>query len=60
MATKPLNRILIVDDEPFNLEILSEHLADAGYETVTAEDGEAAWEILQHDQQGFRPYCSIE
>ena len=53
MATKPLNRILIVDDEPFNLEILSEHLADAGYETVTAEDGEAAWEILQHDKEGF-------
>ncbi|QZA82043.1 response regulator [Deefgea piscis] len=53
MATKPLNRILIVDDEPFNLEILSEHLADAGYETVTAEDGEAAWEILQHDKDGF-------
>ncbi|MCB5195605.1 ATP-binding response regulator [Deefgea salmonis] len=53
MAAKPLNRILIVDDEPFNLEILSEHLADAGYETVTAEDGEAAWDILQHDQQGF-------
>ncbi|WP_297572260.1 response regulator [uncultured Deefgea sp.] len=53
MPAKPLNRILIVDDEPFNLEILSEHLADAGYETVTAEDGEAAWEILQHDQEGF-------
>lgn len=53
MDSKPLNRVLIVDDEPFNLEILSEHLADAGYETVTAEDGEAAWEILQHDQEGF-------
>ena len=53
MDSKPLNRVLIVDDEPFNLEILSEHLADAGYETVTAEDGEAAWEILQHDTEGF-------
>jgi CheY-like chemotaxis protein/anti-sigma regulatory factor (Ser/Thr protein kinase) len=53
MDSISLNRVLIVDDEPFNLEILSEHLADAGYETVTAEDGEAAWEILQHDEEGF-------
>ena len=46
-------RILIVDDEPFNLEIVSDHLSDAGYEVVTAEDGAAGWEILQHDSQGF-------
>lgn len=46
-------RILIVDDEPFNLEILTEHLQDAGYEVVTADDGLAAWELLQHDSHGF-------
>lgn len=46
-------RVLIVDDEPFNLEILSEHLHDAGYETATATDGEDAWEVLQADRQGF-------
>ncbi|WP_410497753.1 response regulator [Chitinibacter sp. S2-10] len=50
--TKP-GRVLIVDDEPFNLEILSEHLSDAGYETVTAMDGEEAWEVLQADRIGF-------
>ncbi|BCL75939.1 hypothetical protein JHS3_16750 [Jeongeupia sp. HS-3] len=43
-------RILVVDDEPFNLEILSEHLTDVGYEVVTAEDGEAAWSLLTHDR----------
>ncbi|QLG86979.1 response regulator [Chitinibacter bivalviorum] len=46
-------RVLIVDDEPFNLEILSEHLHDAGYETATATDGEDAWEVLQADRKGF-------
>jgi DNA-binding response OmpR family regulator len=43
-------RVLIVDDEPFNLEILSEHLSDAGYEVVVAEDGEVAWQILSQDR----------
>ncbi|MGL4604035.1 MAG: response regulator, partial [Iodobacter sp.] len=43
-------RVLIVDDEPFNLEILSEHLTDAGYEVVVAEDGEIAWGILSKDR----------
>lgn len=54
-TSQPLHpgRILVVDDEPFNLEILTEHLSDAGYDTVTAEDGLAAWEILQHDSHGF-------
>jgi CheY-like chemotaxis protein/anti-sigma regulatory factor (Ser/Thr protein kinase) len=51
-TTKP-GRVLIVDDEPFNLEILSEHLNDAGYETTTAMDGEEAWEVLQADRIGF-------
>ena len=38
--------LLLVDDEPFNLEILAEHLLDAGYLIETAEDGEAAWTKL--------------
>ena len=42
-------RILIVDDEPFNLEILSEHLLEEGYDILTAEDGEAAWQVLSTD-----------
>jgi CheY-like chemotaxis protein/anti-sigma regulatory factor (Ser/Thr protein kinase) len=51
--TTKTGRVLIVDDEPFNLEILSEHLNDAGYETATAMDGEEAWEVLQADRIGF-------
>ncbi|WP_028452504.1 response regulator [Chitinilyticum aquatile] len=48
-----LGRVLVVDDEPFNLEILSEHLQDAGYDVVLAEDGLEGWEILTSEQQGF-------
>lgn len=40
-------RILIVDDEPFNIEILLEYLEDSGYELDTAEDGQAAWDRLE-------------
>ncbi|GGP26196.1 response regulator [Silvimonas amylolytica] len=43
-------RLLIVDDEPFNLEILTEHLQDADYDVVTADDGEAAWDLLSRDR----------
>lgn len=42
-------RVLAVDDEEFNLEILMKHLKKAGYESVGARDGEEAWEYLnQH------------
>ena len=44
------HRLLLVDDEPFNLELMTELLEGAGYETVCADDGEQAWQILQ--QQG--------
>lgn len=42
-------RILVVDDEPFNLEIIEEHLDDEGYTVVTAENGIAAWKLLEKD-----------
>lgn len=42
----PQATLLLVDDEPFNLEILAEHLTDAGYHVETAIDGESAWDIL--------------
>lgn len=42
----PKATLLLVDDEPFNLEILAEHLGDAGYEIETAVDGEHAWDWL--------------
>lgn len=42
-------KILAVDDEEFNLDIISEYLADAGFEVVCAIDGLNALEkIKQH------------
>jgi DNA-binding NtrC family response regulator len=34
--------VLIVDDEPFNVELLEQELAAAGYRTITARGGEEA------------------
>ena len=45
--------ILVVDDELFNLEILSEQLDDAGYEAVTAENGLEAWTVLENRPERF-------
>ena len=46
-------RILIVDDEPFNVEILLEYLEDTGFELDTAEDGQVAWDRLEADPEGY-------
>jgi CheY-like chemotaxis protein len=45
MADQPL--ILVVDDDPMTLRVLSRLLTDTGYRVLTASDGEAAWELLQ-------------
>jgi DNA-binding NtrC family response regulator len=37
-------RILIVDDEPANVDLLEQELADAGYKTLSASSGEQALE----------------
>ena len=36
--------ILIVDDEPFNVDYLEQELADLGYETISATNGQEALE----------------
>ena len=36
------NKVLIVDDEPFNLDLLEQELADQGYTVERAGDGEEA------------------
>src|SRR5262245_13665954 len=38
------SRILIVDDEPFNVDYLEQELEDLGYETISAADGQEALE----------------
>ena len=35
-------KILVVDDEPFNLEVLTEILTNQGYDVLCREDGESA------------------
>ena len=40
-------RILVVEDNPLNLELLCDWLAAEGYETCSAEDVESATRILQ-------------
>ena len=47
-------RILLVDDDDLNLEILVEYLKAEPYELVQAHDGEQALELLCQDQQGFQ------
>ena len=36
------SKILIVDDEPFNVDYLEQELADLGYETISATNGQEA------------------
>jgi class 3 adenylate cyclase len=40
----PPSKILIVDDEPFNVDYLEQELQDLGYETVSAGNGKEALE----------------
>lgn len=42
--------ILIVDDDPTNLEILSEYLQQAEFKTLTAQNGESALQQSEHAQ----------
>lgn len=43
-------RILLVEDNPENMEILSAYLAQAGYLVDQATDGSIAFEMLKKDQ----------
>jgi CheY-like chemotaxis protein len=46
-------RILIVDDDDLNLEVLVECLRDEPYELVQACNGAQALDLLHHGQKGF-------
>lgn len=45
--------VLVVDDEPFNREIIAEFLADCNYRLIMAENGNEALEKLMADPDGF-------
>ncbi len=46
---EPMNLILIVDDNPANLSVLSEALATGGFEVAVATNGESAIKQVQHN-----------
>jgi response regulator RpfG family c-di-GMP phosphodiesterase len=41
--------ILVVDDQPLNVELLEAHLAPLGYDVLSAADGEAALQIIDEN-----------
>ena len=52
-TTAPRARILVVDDEPFNLEIVTDALAAHAYEVIPQRDGEGAMRALEAEQSMF-------
>lgn len=46
-------KILIVEDEPIFRHMVRKNLLEAGYDVVEAEDGQAAWELFQHESIQF-------
>ncbi len=45
--------LLIVDDEPINLDIVCAHLENDAYELVTASNGKEAWSLLETSPTRF-------
>lgn len=43
--------VLIVEDNDFNIDILSEFVHQEGYDFFAAKDGVEAWDVLQKDYQ---------
>jgi len=39
-------KVMTVDDDTFNLEILNKNLKDAGFNSISFEDGDVAWDYL--------------
>ncbi len=50
MAADKTKKILIVDDEEFNLDILEEYIKDVGYQTILATNGSQALQQLDKNQ----------
>lgn len=42
-------KILIAEDNAFSRTLLKKTITKAGYDVMTVEDGEAAWEVLQQE-----------
>jgi len=46
-------RVLVVDDEEYNLRIISHHLKGDNFEVVTAVNGLKAWNLLNENPETF-------
>ena len=46
-------KILIVDDESINIDIICANLEEDEYQLITAEDGESAWRLIELNPRGF-------
>lgn len=47
MTDNSKKTVLIIDDEPNNIDILTMDLEEENYRILTAEDGEKGWQLLQ-------------
>lgn len=45
--------LLVVDDDPLNLHIISDYLSDEDHQLTLAADGQEAWDALQSSTDGF-------
>ncbi|MCK5098774.1 MAG: response regulator [Desulfobacteraceae bacterium] len=45
--------VLAVDDEAYNLKIISYHLKNENFEVITAGDGQEAWDLLVETPDKF-------
>jgi len=48
-VSSPTHRILVVEDDTDTRKLYSKVLNNLGYQVDTAEDGEAGWKLLQHE-----------
>jgi CheY-like chemotaxis protein len=53
MNIKSTTTVLAVDDEAYNLKIISYHLKNENLEVVTAGDGQEAWDLLVETPDKF-------
>ncbi len=55
VATRNIGRerILVVDDEALNLEIIADYMEETNYELIEAQDGFEAWEILKDSPESI-------
>lgn len=52
------SKILIVDDEPFNVDYLEQELEDLNYQTITAINGQEALEKSPTNYRILRRWTS--